>query len=395
MDSVLKNMSDKKIKLVLFFTYGMSLKRWSESAILQRELHYYRMLAGHNIDIVFVTYGDETEHCYLDDIRESITVVPVYEHIRKPRTRTVRFFHSFHLAKHLTEYIEDSDILKTNQMWGGWVAAAVKKLIRKPLIVRCGYERYASAVARKAPLWLRWFTYFISRSVYKAADAVMLTTEKDAEFVSGHFGIKRSEIYLFPNSVDTKRFIPADKKVYKDRILFIGRLVKVKNLPILIEALKGTDIKLDIFGNGPEKETLLALAERVNVKIKISDPIPNDELPDVYRKYPLFVLPSKYEGNPKVLLEAMSCGIAVVGSDISGISAVVRNGETGMLFPADNSCELRRIITELMENCELRRKLASNAREKICSEFSMEQRITQELKLLIQNTSFLTANEHE
>jgi glycosyltransferase involved in cell wall biosynthesis len=378
------------MKLTLFFTYGMTLKRWDSSGLFSREVKPYIRLVESGIDVTFVTYGDASEHEF-ESRMSGIKVIPIYEYIRKPRTKLIRFLHSFYIAPQLIENygesnpshdIEEIDILKTNQMWGSWLAVAVKKLIEKPLIVRCGYEKYSSDCQRKAPWWMRVLTYRVSRSAYKNADAVVLSSDRDVEFVSRKFKISKDKISVMSNTIDTELFYPASKSESEiKRILYIGRLTEVKNLHIVIEALSGTGIGFDIYGRGELKKELIELSEKYNVDLKIYKNIPNDKLPDIYRKYPIFVLMSQFEGNSKVLLEAMSSGNAVIASNIPGNSAIIENGVNGIVVEPD-PCELRRSIEELMENCELRRKLASNARDTITSKFSLKQGIARELELL-------------
>ena len=369
----------------------MTLKRWNSAGLFSREVKPYLRLAESGIDVTFITYGDTSEHEFESRI-PGIKILPIYEHIRKPRTKAVRFLHSFYIAPQIIDAnieesnpligIEESVILKTNQMWGSWLAVAVKKRINKPLIVRCGYEKYSSDCQRKAPWWMRFLSYLVSRSAYKNADAVVLSTSRDAEFVHKKFKIPKDKISVIPNTIDTELFSPAKtNNVEKNRILYIGRLTKVKNLHIVIEALSRTGIGFDIYGRGELKSELIKLAKEHKIDLKIHKPVPNEKLLEIYRKYPIFVLMSQFEGNSKVLLEAMSCGAAVIASSIPGNSAIIENRVNGILVEPD-PCEVRKSIEELMENCELRKELASKARDTISSQFSIEQGISKELKLL-------------
>jgi len=373
------------MKLVLFFTYGMTLKRWDSAGLFSREVKPYIRLAKSGVEVTFVTYGDASEYEF-ESRMPGIKVIPIYDHIRKPRTKAVRFIHSFHIASQLIAIsekltplcgIDDCDILKTNQMWGSWLAVAVKKQIQKPLIVRCGYERYSSDCQRKAPWWMRILSYRISRTAYRNADAVVLSTEKDAEFVMKKFKVPKDKISVIPNTIDTDLFSPgANDNEKRNRILYIGRLSEEKNLPIVIEALSGTEIGFDIYGSGKLKNELIELAEQHKVDLKIYKSLPNEKLPEIYRKYPIFVLMSQFEGNSKVLIEAMSCCRAVIASNVPGNSAIIENHINGILVD-QNPCELRKSIIDLMKNCELRKKLSLKARETIVNRYDIEKVVKQ------------------
>ena len=224
---------------------------------------------------------------------------------------------------------------------------------------------------------MRILSYRISRTAYRNADAVVLSTEKDAEFVMKKFKVPKDKISVIPNTIDTDLFSPgANDNEKRNRILYIGRLTEVKNLHIVIEALSGTGIGFDIYGKGELKNELIKLAELHKVDLKIYKSLPNEKLPEIYRQYPIFVLMSQFEGNSKVLLEAMSCGRTVVASNIPGNSAIIKDRINGILVEP-NPCELRKSIEELLKESELRKKLSLNARETIVSKYDIEKTVKQ------------------
>ena len=77
-------------------------------------------------------------------------------------------------------------------------------------------------------------------------------------------------------------------------------------------------INVKFVGSGSQKEELVKLAVKLGVNLKVTDQIPNEKLPETYRQADIFVLPSLAEGHPKALLEAMSCGLACMASNIPG-----------------------------------------------------------------------------
>jgi glycosyltransferase involved in cell wall biosynthesis len=88
----------------------------------------------------------------------------------------------------------------------------------------------------------------------------------------------------------------------------------------------------------------------------------------------ILILPSYTEGLPLVLLEAMSQGLAVIASDVGGISEIVRDGETGLLFEAGNAVALADAITKLSADEQLRNILSENARE-VAKENTMDRQL--------------------
>jgi glycosyltransferase involved in cell wall biosynthesis len=92
----------------------------------------------------------------------------------------------------------------------------------------------------------------------------------------------------------------------------------------------------------------------------------------------VFILPSLYEGSPKALLEAMACGLPVIGTNVTGIKEVIADGENGLLCNTDSE-SIRDAIIRLLASGDMRRRLGSNARAQIESNYSMEKILEKEI----------------
>ena len=104
-------------------------------------------------------------------------------------------------------------------------------------------------------------------------------------------------------------------------------------------------------------------------------------MPLLYNKYKVYVLCSRYEGNPKTLLEAMSCSCAVIGSNVGGIRNIIRHGENGLLFPDNDLKALYVAIQELLSSHEMCEKLGKKAYKYIKDNHSLESSLTKEFDL--------------
>src|SRR5690606_14574479 len=138
-------------------------------------------------------------------------------------------------------------------------------------------------------------------------------------------------VTIVPNYVDTEVFHPKSLSPKYD-LVFVGRLEYQKNIPAMLEAvstLEGT--KLLIIGAGSEQDAVLDAVERTQGRITYLERVPNEKLPDIFNQSRAFILPSRYEGLPKVLLEAMACGLPVIGTDVKGIREVIKHRENGYL----------------------------------------------------------------
>lgn len=370
------------LRLALFFTWDVSLKIWAEKGLFEREVLYYKKLAEHGVQITFLTWGDESDLIYSDKLHPNIIVFPIYAHFPRASKQIIRAMLSPFSLWVTRSVFRSASLIKTNQMWGGWMAVLARLIFRRPLIVRTGFELYRFTCLQNHSKMRRFFIKWLSYFTYKNADLIYLATIEDKVFVQKTFGIETQRIHIRPNWIDINTFKPTGQTTNTPphpRVLYVGRLTAQKNIPLLIEALAGTPWGLDLIGNGELKETLQQLGYEKNVDVQFLGSIANDKLPTFYHTHAVFALVSDYEGNPKALLEAMSCGCAVLGTRVEGIASVIESGENGWL------CEktvdsVRNSLHTLMADQNLRERLGQAAREKIVYEQSLDGLVAKEIK---------------
>lgn len=173
-------------------------------------------------------------------------------------------------------------------------------------------------------------------------------------------GLNGDNIEIIPFGVDTNFFRPLNlpKEGSDFQILSVGYLIERKGFEYLIRAMKDVlkkhrNARLKIVGSGPLKNKLQNLIKELELEkeIKIIKNVSDEELLHLYNSSDLFVLPSiiDSEGNTEglgvVLLEAMACGLPVIGSDVGGIQDIIENNVTGILVPEKEVFELTRAIT--------------------------------------------------
>ncbi|MFH2136781.1 MAG: glycosyltransferase family 4 protein, partial [Patescibacteria group bacterium] len=177
------------------------------------------------------------------------------------------------------------------------------------------------------------------------------------------WGIK-SKVENIPLFLDTNQFEP--KYEPGDYVVYFGRLVKEKGLDVLLRALSGTEIKLKIVGDGPEKEKLKVQSEKIKVNVEFVGHKNGKDLHDLIRGSKFVVLPSVwYENYPMSLLESGAFGKAVVGSRLGGIPEIIHDGENGFLAEPGNVDDLREKIQRLFRDNDLCEKMGRRARELI------------------------------
>jgi glycosyltransferase involved in cell wall biosynthesis len=381
------------MRILFTFLYNTSLEILNKAGFLTREVTIPLKLREKEIDVSFLTYGDKSDLKF-SRVLNGINIIPVYDFINA-KNKKFSYLKTFLIPIKFRKLIKAVDIVRTDQLDGSQVAAISKLLYRKKIIIRAGYEWLKFHILENAhsnkmsflKYWIRYFKiYFIELLSYKLADRIVLTNPQDIEFVINTFRLKRKrhKIHLIYNFVDVNDFKDLSIEKLDKHVLFVGRFNKQKNLFNLIKAFKGLKgFTLDLIGRGEEKQALANLAEKYNISINFLGVVPHNKLPEVLNKYQIFILSSYYEGNPKSLLEAMSCGLACIGTNVYGINNIIKHGENGYLC-GTNPKSIREAILTLNNDKALRKKLGRGAREYLINNCSLHEVAKKEKKIYLE-----------
>jgi len=352
------------------------LQEWVESGLFSREIQIYQDLTRRGVLVQFVTYGDSRDRQW-EEALQGIRLIPVYERYTRPESTLRMFLQSFLIPWRMRSEFSEVDLFKTNQMMGAWVGIIAKLSFRRPLLVRCGYELSEFARLEKTNWWYRTSVWLLSFVAYHVANEVHLTTRVDSDTIRKRYCLSGAKITVRPNSVDTERFIPSARGNEKG-VLFVGRIFDQKNLPLLVESLAGTNLELTIVGAGESDHRVRELVKKNRVVTHFQGRIPNSDLPKFYQECMVYVICSRFEGNPKTLLEAMACGCAVIGTDVPGINNIINPAKTGLLVPED-PLVLRAEILRLASDRNLRHELGAAARKSVIENHSINYAVQCEL----------------
>jgi glycosyltransferase involved in cell wall biosynthesis len=173
--------------------------------------------------------------------------------------------------------------------------------------------------------------------------------------------------------VDPDLFSPADSAPEGPPVIgFISRLVEEKGVLVLLDALSGLagDWRLHVIGSGPLERTAQQRAEALGLsgRIEWERSVVSTEIPDRLRAFTVLVQPSLTRSHWKeqfgrAVMEAMACGVPVIGSDSAEIPNVV--GGAGLVVPEGDSAALRGALRRILEDAELRRDLGSRGRRRV------------------------------
>jgi alpha-maltose-1-phosphate synthase len=195
-----------------------------------------------------------------------------------------------------------------------------------------------------------------------------------------------SKSRIIYGGVDTERFCPTTEQ--RRGVLFVGRITPHKGIDTLIRAVPPS-IPLTIAGTSghdrrePERSYPNLLRQLATDNVTFSEAVSENELPVLYRRAQVFVLPSVHRtvyGRTVAIsellglsvLEAMASGTAVIASRLGGLSEVVRDGETGYLVTPGDVDELRDRIRELIEDPLLAQRMGEAGRDLVHERFTWE-----------------------
>jgi len=235
------------------------------------------------------------------------------------------------------------------------------------------------------------FQLLLSKFIARYADGIRVVSQGIKEKLVNR-GIPSEKIVVIPTPVDLekfKAFEPEKVKQIKDDyfnkkiILYAGRLVKVKNLPLLLKAVARIrnskhNIVLLIIGEGGERAKLKRMVRRLEIEdvVVFISFAPQKDLVNYYHAADVFVLSSFSESLGKVLIEAGAAGCPVVSTETTGARDIVVDGRTGYLAPiGDENAMVEKILKVLrMEESE-RKEMAENVRRVLEEKFSQEKSI--------------------
>jgi glycosyltransferase involved in cell wall biosynthesis len=192
----------------------------------------------------------------------------------------------------------------------------------------------------------------------------------------------RGPLSVIPQfGVDPLIFAPAERGEPHTGFVvgFAGRLVEEKGADLLLTAAAGlAGVHILLLGSGPQRPFLESLVRQLGLteRVTFGGTLPSTRMPEFYRGLDALVLPSRSRPNwteqfGRVLVEAMACGIPVVGADCGEIPHVI--GDAGLLFPEGDAAALRDCLARLMADPALRADLSRRGRERVLAHFTQTQ----------------------
>lgn len=215
-----------------------------------------------------------------------------------------------------------------------------------------------------------------------------------AKFISciGHFCTSQMMLYsdkahwskfnIIRCGVDLNQFEFSEPERKAQKLVYVGRLSAEKGVPILFESLNllkadGIDVELVLLGDGQDRQFLEQLSRDMGIEDRVifKGFVDQDTIASTLRDSDMFVLPSFAEGIPVALMEAMAIGIPVITTYVGGVTELVIDGETGQVVYPSDPVGLADAIARYVDDQNFCRRIAINARDKVATEFNIEDQI--------------------
>ena len=209
------------------------------------------------------------------------------------------------------------------------------------------------------PLYNERFKYLdklvfkrLSKKIWKKAYSVVANSKglKDLALLSS----PEQDISVIYNGVDVDKFVPDKNKNRNKKITLIstGRLIPRKGYKYLLEALKDfSGFRLILLGGGVQREELEECAKENNIDLKCFGKVDHSVLIDKLNEADIFILPSLNEGMSNSVLEAMSCGLPVIVTDVGGSEELIN--DNGFIVKKGSSEEIKKVLTIYQNNPKL------------------------------------------
>lgn len=191
--------------------------------------------------------------------------------------------------------------------------------------------------------------------------------------------ISSEKISVIYNGIDMSKFFVPDAKIFQaNEIVFgsVGRLVPIKGHDRLIKAvkyLKRDNWRLEILGDGPEKENLNNLIKQLNLEDKISLLGQITDVREYLHDFDVFVLPSLTEGLSLAVIEAAAAGKFIIASEVGGVPEIISHEQTGLLYSPNNIGELAEKIAWVFDHQDEARAMAQKLQQTVKDKFDINQ----------------------
>jgi glycosyltransferase involved in cell wall biosynthesis len=260
----------------------------------------------------------------------------------------------------------------------------VADVLGRPLARAAGIPVIVSSLRARNVHYKAWQRWLV-RTTMRWVDAVVLNSTAGREFAVNQEGAQAQRVHVIPNGVEVDQYqhpITRSKLCAEfglatnGRIVgSAGRLAPQKGFDVLLDALSllgRTDVQLLLFGRGKEEAHLRTKAVRLGPERYIRLAGYRDDLPRLLGALDLYVQPSRFEGMPHAVLEAMAAGCPIVATSVDGIRDLIQDGCHGWLVPPDDATALAAAMNAALGDPREARRRGAAAQARARADFGTE-----------------------
>ncbi|MBN2105747.1 glycosyltransferase [bacterium] len=210
------------------------------------------------------------------------------------------------------------------------------------------------------------------------AKAILANSERGRQVILNQWKINDEKVYVIHNGINIDHYSNKETKTHKNiRMSWIGKPTRAKNIQMMLDvaemvyrSIQNTEFR--IIGPGLS-ENEFELSDQYKSFVRLMGP--RRDVPEILKNTDIFILTSRSEGLPNVIMEAMAAGKPVVATDVGGVSELVQHGKTGYLVPSGDVEKMTEAIMDLIEHPEKREAFGYEGRISIESYFSIEKMV--------------------
>jgi glycosyltransferase involved in cell wall biosynthesis len=262
-------------------------------------------------------------------------------------------------------------VVADDPMGSGLAGCWLKQRLHLPLLVKVHTQYFGHLQwVRERPYYP--FYYFMAPFILAQADMVQAISQSVRRSLVP-LGVTPGRIKVCPTPIRTHLIDSSLGKPVPpsgQRLLNVGYLCRQKGLDILLRAVarlvdSGYNPHLTLVGDGPARQALTRLAEQLGIQARVNfvGHVPQYSLTSFFRACDVFVLPTRYEGLGRVLVEAALAGMPIVTTAIGPTCEAVLPGETALVVPPNDTGALAAAISTLLDQPELARSMGERGRQ--------------------------------
>jgi glycosyltransferase involved in cell wall biosynthesis len=226
-------------------------------------------------------------------------------------------------------------------------------------------------------------TYLPTKELGPYIDWIAPVNQLLADDLINRYGIPPEKVRVIYIGIDPEHFQFRERPASPARpcqLVVVGRLEdlqkNVLSLPAIVKAAvrHGVDVHCTVIGNGPDAARLESRIEEfgLHTRFTLTGALPYKEIPVRLREADIFLMPTRFEGCPHAMLEAMATGCIPVASRLHGtLDQIVEDGKSGFLIPLGDTDAFGRAIAHLASNPDLRRNMSIHARKAVLEKFTV------------------------